>query len=211
MTETPSAISPGISIVIPAFNEEKVIDGTLSAIKEALREMKDYEIIVIDDGSADNTGTIAEQAGAKVIRNERTFGYGKALITGLKQAKGRIIVTFDADQCYDPMDIHKLVKQSENYDLVIGSRFLEPSRKSERIPLFKVFASKLLALMMYFLTRVRLTDVQSGFKAIRHDALDQIHLTLNGHSISYEIVNEAARKGFKIYEVPVLYRKWQRM
>jgi glycosyltransferase involved in cell wall biosynthesis len=210
MVNTPSTTSLLVSIVIPAFNEGTIIESTLSAINDAMPRDETYEIIVVDDGSADDTANIAEKSGAKVVRHERNLGYGKALLTGLEQAKGEIVVTFDADLSYNPMDIQKLIKQADRADLVIGSRFLESSRRSEKIPFYKILWNKILALITYFLTGVRVTDHNSSFKAIRKDKLDLIHLTSSDFSINSEMVTKAARKGFDISEVAVLYRKWQR-
>lgn len=211
MAETPSAISPHISIIIPAFNEEKILKSTLDATKNAIPRDETFEIIVVDDGSADNTANIAEKAGVTIMKHDRSLGYGTSIQTGIKYAKGDIVVIMDADLSYNPMDIEKLVKQTDEADLVIGSRFLESSRKSEKIPFHAILWNKLRALTTYFLTGIRVTDHDSSLRAVRREKLDLIQLESSGSSINSEMVIKAARKGFKISEVPVLYRKWQRV
>jgi len=200
--------SPRISIIIPAFNEETLIGVTLSAIQEALKEEEEsYEIIVVDDGSVDNTADVARKAGAQVITHERNLGYGKSLLSGFKQARGDIIVFFEANLSFNPQDIKKLIKNVEEADLTIGSRYIQSAKKSQ-IPFYKALISKIRALMIYFSTSVKVTDPDSGFRAIHKEKLDRLHLESKDFSINYEMIAKAAKMGFKISEVPVLYREW---
>jgi glycosyltransferase involved in cell wall biosynthesis len=207
----PQSDSSLISIIIPAFNEGRILGYTINAIKKALSPCENYEIIVVDDGSTDDTAIIAERAGAKVIKHERNLGYGKALLTGFTQAKGDIIVIIEANPAFNPLDIKKLVKEIGKADLVVGSRFLLPSKVSLKIPYYEILKNKIRALITYFLTGVKVTDHDSSFRAIRKDKLDQIRLTSTDFSINTEMVVKAAKKGFKISEVPVLYQKWRRL
>jgi len=200
--------SPRISIIIPAFNEETLIGVTLSAIQEALKEEEEsYEIIVVDDGSVDNTADVARKAGAQVITHERNLGYGKSLLSGFKQARGDIIVFFEANLSFNPQDIKKLIKNVEEADLTIGSRYIQSAKKSQ-IPFYKALISKIRALMIYFSTSVKVTDPDSGFRAIHKKKLGRLHLESKDFSINYEMIAKAAKMGFKISEVPVLYREW---
>lgn len=211
MTESQETNSMKVSIIIPAFNDALVISNTLNAIKKVIPEDQAYEIIVVDDGSADSTAHIAKRAGAKVLRPVRERGYGNAIQTAFEQVTGDVIVLTDADLNFNPEDIPKLVEKTKHYDLVIGSRFLESSRKSEKIPFFKVLYGKLYTLLIYFLFKVKVTDLQSGFRAFNKDILDEIRLESSDYSINSEMVRKAAKKGFKILEVPVLYRDWRRL
>jgi glycosyltransferase involved in cell wall biosynthesis len=200
--------SPRISIIIPAFNEETLIGLTLSAIQEALKEEEEsYEIIVVDDGSVDNTADVARKAGAQVITHERNLGYGKSLLSGFKQARGDIIIFFEANLSFNPQDIKKLIKNVEEADLTIGSRYIQSGKKSQ-IPFYKALINKIRALMIYFSTGVKVTDPDSGFRAIHKKKLDHLHLEFKDFSINYEMIAKAAKMGFKISEVPVLYREW---
>jgi len=200
--------SPRISIIIPAFNEETLIGLTLSAIQEALKEEEEsYEIIVVDDGSVDNTADVARKAGAQVITHERNLGYGKSLLSGFKQARGDIIIFFEANLSFNPQDIKKLIKNVEEADLTIGSRYIQSGKKSQ-IPFYKALINKIRALMIYFSTGVKVTDPDSGFRAIHKKKLDHLHLESKDFSINYEMIAKAAKMGFKISEIPVLYREW---
>jgi glycosyltransferase involved in cell wall biosynthesis len=200
---------PLVSIIIPAFNEELSLPFTLNEIKNA--KLEAYEMIVVDDGSVDRTAKVAEEAGAKVIRHDRNEGYGKAILTGVAHAKGSILVFFDADSLFYSQDISKLVKETDTSDLVIGSRYLEQSRRSERIPFMLSLRNKILALMARFLTGVRVTDYGSTFRAVRKEKMEELQLTSRDFSITGEMLMRAAKKGFRISEVPVLYRAWRRL
>jgi glycosyltransferase involved in cell wall biosynthesis len=200
---------PLVSIIIPALNEELSLPFTLNEIKNA--KLEAYEMIVVDDGSVDRTAKVAEEAGAKVIRHDRTEGYGKAILTGVAHAKGSILVFFDADSAFYSQDISKLVKETDTSDLVIGSRYLEQSRRSERIPFMLSLRNKIMALMARFLTGVRVTDYASTFRAVRKEKMEELQLTSRDFSIRGEMLMRAAKKGFRISEVPVLYRAWRRL
>lgn len=202
--------SPHISVIIPVYNEGEIIGVTLSAVDKALSWEKSYEIIVVDDGSLDNTADIARKAGAKVIRHERNLGYGRALLSGFQHAKGDIIVLLNADLSFNPQDIRKLVENVENVDISIGSRYLGSARKSAKIPFYQTLANRIHALMIYFSTGVRVTDPDSSFRAIHKDKLDLLHLTSEDSSINYEMIAKAAKMGLRISEAPVMYQQWWR-
>lgn len=118
-----------ITVVIPAYNEEKTIGGIVEELKQ-----HGYDVLVIDDGSVDNTTKVAKEAGAKVIRHSTNRGYIEALRTGFKEASGDIIITMDADGQHQVKDIPKLVKPilEGEADLVMGARNkLSPSEKTD--------------------------------------------------------------------------------
>ena len=113
------AKSSGVTIVIPAYNEAGSI-GRVVSDTHALHPT--YEILVVDDGSTDNTAPLAREAGAQVIRHPYNIGNGAAVKTGIRNASGKVIVLMDADGQHDPADIHKLVDHIGQYDMVVGAR-----------------------------------------------------------------------------------------
>ena len=124
-----SSEQQGISIVIPVYNEENSIVRVITQIKEALNQFL-YQILIVDDGSRDNTGTVAKEQQVDVIFNETSLGYGAALRKGFENSKYEIIVSLDGDGQYDPRDIPRLVDPilMHRADIVIGSRFSPNSK-----------------------------------------------------------------------------------
>jgi len=174
-----------ISAVIPAFNEEKTIGDIVS---RSLRHVD--EVLVIDDGSTDETGIIAEREGAKVIRNAENQGILNSLRRGFKAAKGDILVTLDADGQHDPDQIPVLVERiiADRSDLVLGKRAKLP-HISERV------IAKLTSL------RVPVRDASTGFRAIRRNIAQ--NMSLYGSCTCGTFVLEAASIGARISEVDI--------
>jgi len=174
-----------ISAVIPAFNEEKTIGDIVS---RSLRHVD--EVLVIDDGSTDETGIIAEREGAKVIRNAENQGILNSLRRGFKAAKGDILVTLDADGQHDPDQIPVLVERiiADRSDLVLGKRAKLPYL-SERV------IAKLTSL------RVPVRDASTGFRAIRRNIAQ--NMSLYGSCTCGTFVLEAASIGARISEVDI--------
>src|SRR3990170_2236585 len=111
---------PEISIVIPAMNEERVIGTIIKGVKSLLGDR--CEIIVIDDGSKDSTGKVAKEAGAKVVTHPYNIGNGAAIKSGIRAARGEIILMMDADGQHKSEDIPRLLEKIDTYDMVIGAR-----------------------------------------------------------------------------------------
>ena len=174
-----------ISAVIPAFNEEKTIGDIVS---RSLRHVD--EVLVIDDGSTDETGIIAEREGAKVIRNAENQGILNSLRRGFEAAKGDILVTLDADGQHDPDQIPVLVEQiiADRSDLVLGKRAKLPYI-SERV------IAKLTSL------RVPVRDASTGFRAIRKDIAKK--MILYGSCTCGTFILEAASLGARVSEVDI--------
>lgn len=193
-----------LSVVIPAYNEAKMIaDVVVGALKYA------DEVVVVDDGSLDNTSYVAIAAGAKVIRLPKNCGKGVALTIGLKTVAmngADVIVCLDGDGQHDPDEIPRValpVIRGEA-DVVVGSRFLD-SKGSKEIPAYRQVGQTILtkATNIGSGKSVRITDSQSGFRALSRNAVLKMELTEEGMGIESEILIDASKIGFKIKEVPI--------
>jgi len=191
-----------IYAVIPAYNESKTVG------KIILMTKKYCNVIVVDDGSKDGTADIAKKAGAIVVRHEINMGYGKGLHDGINAALSHgadAVITLDSDGQHDPNDIPKFVKSLESgADIVIGSRFLEGKSWGTRK---RMIALRLLALQFWVFTGLRLTDVQSGFRAYRAKVFDKIKLSESGMAFSVELPIKAKKLGYRFSEVPITIGK----
>ncbi len=194
---------PIVAACIPALNEERTIADIVSKAKK----FADI-VIVVDDGSSDNTAIVAEKHGALVIRHERTKGYGAALRSALKKALELdvdIAVTLDADGQHDPAEIPKVIKPiiERKADMVIGSRFL--SKKSiEEIPTGRKIGIHLINFIFKFWSRnFNISDSQSGFRAYSKKILPYIIPEIDGMGASLEILLKACKRSVKILEVPI--------
>lgn len=189
-----------IYIVMPAFNEEKIIGKVITSLRK-----EGYEnIIVIDDGSSDNTGAIAQRNGAMVCRHPINRGLGGALGTGIEaalQENADIIVTFDSDGQHSPKDIKKLtaVIEKKKADVVIGSRLLKP----KGMPFIRRIGNLGLNIITYMLFGVWTTDSQSGLRAFSRDAAQKIQIRTNRMEVSSEIIKEIGRLRLRFKEVPI--------
>jgi len=173
-----------ITVVIPAYNEEKTIGGIVEELKQ-----HGYDVLVIDDGSVDNTTKVAKEAGAKVIRHSTNRGYIEALRTGFKEASGDIIITMDADGQHQVKDIPKLVKPilEGEADLVMGARNkLSPSEK---------LITKITNL------KVKISDASTGFRALKREFASK--MKLRGICTCGTFVLEAYKLGAKVAEVGI--------
>lgn len=189
---------PKIIVAMPAFNEEKYIGSMVLATKQYADE-----VLVVDDGSTDQTSKIAILAGATVIRHAKNRGYGAAIQSIFSEAKRRspeALVLIDADGQHHPADIPSLIKPiTEGSDLVIGSRELQHNR----IPFYRRLGQKVILHSGRILSRKKLSDSESGFRVFSRKAISVLELKENGMSISAETIVVAAEKGLKITEVPI--------
>lgn len=198
--------NPKISVIIPAYNESLNIGNVISATVEALEKIGlPYEIIVVDDGSADMTAEIARDRGARVIQNKRNFGKGHALRSGFRAAEGDIIVTIDADSTSNPQEIEKLVLPlMKGADIVFGTRFSEKSNvRPYATSRILRLGNKLFNLSILLMTGRSITDSQTSFRAFDRKALNSLNLTSNGFEVEVEITVKALNSGFSFEEVPI--------
>ncbi len=185
-----------ISIVIPAFNEERSIGATL----DGLRAWRDRaEIIVVDDGSTDCTGEIANKAGARVIRHLHNKGYGAALKTGIRAASGDIVVMMDADGEHDAGQISALLDSFDDNDMVVGAR-----GKGSHAPLLRRLLKWPLFQVANYLAQTKIPDLNSGFRAVRRDvAVRFLHILPNGFSLSTTLTLALFKEGYNTLYVPI--------
>lgn len=183
--------------VIPAYCEEKTI-------KEAAERTKKFvdQVIVVDDCSTDNTFEEARSTGVEVIKHEKNMGKAQALKTGFANlGECDVVVTLDADLQHLPEEIPNLIGCTEKgADLCIGSRFLGDSNC---MPLSNRISNKIASILLSVLSGQKVTDPQSGFRAIKRVALEKLELPADRYAVEHIMILEAARKGFKIKEVPI--------
>ena len=193
--------SNGILVCIPSYNAESTIEEAVNLCKQFASE-----ILVINDGSSDNTEEIARKAGADIITHKKNRGYGGAIKTGLEEGlrrNAKVTITFDADLQHDANDIPKIIQPilSNEADIVIGSRFLE---KSDDVKPYRKFGIQLITKMVNSFSGSNIKDGESGLRAYSLDALEQLipMLETEGMGMSAEILLKAAVSKLKIVEVP---------
>lgn len=194
-----------ISIVIPVFNEAENL-GKLLAQIDAL-SMPSAEVIVIDDGSTDGSAEVALNAGANVVRHPYNIGNGAAVKSGIRAARGRWIVLMDGDGQHKPEDIEKLLHETNNYHMVVGAR-----AKGSKLRFHRYVANQFYNLFASYVTRFRIADLTSGFRALpRREALRYIDLLPNTFSYPTTITLAFLRSGLTVKYVPIqtLYRAGQ--
>ena len=195
-----------ISVVIPAYNEEKTISEVLEKTVQVMESMKaPYEIIVVDDGSTDKTREIASKYKVAVLSNGKNRGKGYALRKGFKHARGQIIITLDSDGSHDPKEIPKLIEPLYNgIDIATGSRFINNKEVTTKL---NKLGNKIINAIIMTLTGKYITDSQTGFRAIKRKVLQKINLKAQGYEIETEITVKGLKNGFKYIEIPINCKK----
>ncbi|MHA7733161.1 glycosyltransferase family 2 protein [Nitrosopumilus sp. S6] len=193
--------SNGILVCIPSYN-------AASTIKDAIETCKKFatEIIVINDGSSDDTEKIAKKTGVDVITHKRNRGYGGAIKTGLEEGlkrNAKVTITFDADLQHDAKDIPKIIQPilSNEADIVIGSRFLNDT---DDVKPYRKFGIKLITKLVNSFSKSDIKDAESGLRAYGLDSLKLIvpSLETEGMGMSAEILLKASIQKLKIVEIP---------
>lgn len=193
-----------LAIIVPAHNESSTIGDVLERLQTIDLPNVEKEIIVVNDGSSDQTEAIACSKGAIVIQHIINRGLGGALGTGIEAALRRgadIVVTCDADGQHSPDDIRQVVEpiRRGQADVVIGSRMLETGG----MPWTRRIANRLANLVTLVLFGIRTTDSQSGLRAFSRSAAKQIRIRTNTYEVSSEICGEIGRHRLKFIEVPI--------
>lgn len=196
-----------VIITIPAFNEERTLPLILTEIKQVMSVTKyQYEILIVDDGSTDQTSSIAKQFGAITITKKHR-GLAQTFRSEMEEClkrKADIIVHTDADGQYHSKHIPELIQKVEaGYDLVLGSRFIG---KIESMPLLKRMGNILFSRVLTSLTEVKITDSTTGFRAFTVQVAREIDY-INTFTYTQEQIIKAAKQGFKITEIPIIARK----
>jgi glycosyltransferase involved in cell wall biosynthesis len=192
-----------ISVVIPAYNEQDTIGKTISDTILTMDSLRmPYEIIVVNDGSTDNTEQIASGYKATVLSNGKNRGKGHALRKGFRHAQGDIVVTIDSDGVHEPKEIPDLIQPLFNgVDVVAGSRYLG-GRMRTTTRLHRI-GNTMFNLAIMTLTGKRVTDSQSGFRAFKKEVLEKINLQSLGYDIEVEMTIKSLKNGFVFQEKPI--------
>ena len=194
-----------ISCVIPAYNEENAIEQTVAEVKAALSALEncDYEIIVVDDGSTDETRRHAEATDAVVISHLNNLGYGRSLKDGIRQAKGEDILILDADGTYPPEAIPELwAEYVKGYDMVVGARQGKHYKGGKKKQIGRYFLRKLVE----FTTDRNVPDVNSGFRFFkRSSAMPFLNRLCDGFSFTTSITLNLMMDGRQVAYVPIRY------
>lgn len=199
---------PDLTILMPCLNEEENIAFCIDQAKEYLDSRKLVgEILIVDNNSSDHSAAIAAQRGATIITEPRK-GYGRALRTGLSNAKGNVIIFGDCDSTYDFSNIDSIYNPLENgmYDFITGDRFAGEMERGAMS-----FSHKLGVPFLSFCGRVKfkvkIHDWHCGIRGIRREALEKCSFRTTGMEFATEMIAEISRKGFRIGEVSVPLRK----
>lgn len=193
-----------ISIIIPAYNEEKSITQVLSQLKDQLADLDlEYEIIVVNDGSKDKTEDLLKEINfIKLCLHPYNKGYGASLKTGVKNAKHDWVLFYDADGQHNPEYIKNLLKHTDKYDMIIGAR------QGYKGPWIRQPGKKLLNLIANYLANCKIPDLNSGFRLIKKKYfLRFAHLFPNGFSLTSTITLAFFREGLNIKYIPITINK----
>jgi len=196
-------MTPIISVIIPAYNEENSIGRVLNDLPQD----KLKEIIVVNNASTDNTAEVARINGAKVVE-ESCRGYGAACLRGISEVSGSDIVVFvDGDYSDYPEELDQLIKPiiENRADFVLGSRMIYPESREALLPQAR-YGNKLATFLIYIFFGYRFTDL-GPFRAIRFDSLKQINMVDTDFGWTVEMQIKAIKNNLRIEEIPVHYRK----
>ena len=196
-------------MIIPAYNEGKTIAAVLQALFEQVPDVA--EVIVIDDGSADETARQVEEYAADqprvcLIRHATNWGKPEALKTGFAASTGDIVIVQDADLEYDPADIPSVIQPITDgkADVVYGSRFLV--RRATRILYFRHYmANRFLTFLSNLFTDYNFSDIETCYKAFRGEIIRNMVITSSGFGFEVEVTAKIAKLKCRVFEVPISY------
>jgi len=186
-----------VSAIVPAYNEE----AGLAVLLPKLIELDGIdEVIVVDDGSSDGTGKVAEGFPVKLIRHTTNMGYGAALKTGFRKATGDILVTLDGDGQHSPSDISRLLSElDEDTDMVVGDRGRSGGSPAHRAP-----GKRLLGILANFLVEQKIPDINSGLRAVWRERITEfLHIFPNGFSLSTTCTLAFLKAGYNVKYIPI--------
>jgi len=188
--------STEVTVLLPAFNEEQSIGQTIRKIKQLHPQ---YEILVIDDGSTDNTRQEAINAGANVMRHPHNIGNGAAIKTGLRYASGEWVLMMDADGQHKPEDIARLLEYKDEYDMVVGAR-----SKGSKTSWHRDMANFIYNWLASYVSKFKVEDLTSGFRLVKNSRIAKyIYLLPNTFSYPSTITMAYLRSGLSVKYVPI--------
>ena len=192
-----------ISVVVPVYNEEEAIDAVLDELIGVL-ENKTYEIIVVDDGSTDNTTNVVQEKQVKLIQHPHNIGYGAAIKTGIENAANDLILIIDGDGSYPVKAIPELLKETDQYDMVVGSR----TGKEVKIPLYRKPAKWFLSILANYLAGVVIPDLNSGMRIFRkEDAKKFFKILPSGFSFTTTLTLAYLSNDYTVKYRPIDYHE----
>ena len=200
---TEPARLPGVSVFLPCHNEEGNIQRVAAALESELPRIADqYEIVIVDDGSRDRTGAIADALAAansrtKVVHHPVNRGYGAAVISGIRSCTQPWVVLCDGDGQFEAADIRRLAARVPECDVVVGHRV------NRADPVMRRVNGHAWTILMRLLLGIRISDIDCGLKLFRRELLDGIDLQARGAMISAELMANLAGRGARICEVDV--------
>jgi glycosyltransferase involved in cell wall biosynthesis len=190
--------NPGISVIIPAYNEAEGIKMLLQKLVSAGFD-QEYEIIIVDDGSTDGTGDIARSFPVKVIRHSTNKGYGASLKSGIRKAHGEKIIILDSDGQHDPIHIPGIAKLLDDHEMVIGTRDKDSFQVRTR-----QLGKRVIRWVGEFLVEQKLPDYNSGYRGFHSDLIrSMLHIMPNGFSFSTTSTLAFMKEGYSIGTIPI--------
>lgn len=200
--------NPGVSVVLPTYNEEQLIEKLVNSLRKELKE-HNPEIIIVDDNSKDNTPKIINRLGKSkdivAIHRIEERGLLSAFIEGFKNAKGKVQIMMDADFSHPPFVIPKLIEKTREYDIATGSRFCKGG--GMKASFTRRFSSLLLNKMIRLILGVKLTDFTGNFHAFRKNIFNNLEFKTGSNfgDFDMELIYRAHQKNYTMIEVPFVY------
>jgi glycosyltransferase involved in cell wall biosynthesis len=191
---------PDISIIIPAFREQEVIGPVVEKVGRVMNHTgMTYEIIVVDDGSDDQTASQAKEAGARVISHPYNIGNGAAVKTGIRNATGAILVMMDGDGQHEPEDIPLLLEKMDTFDMAVGAR-----ASDSKTSIHRNLANRFYNRFSTYICKRPIEDLTSGFRAVKADIARQfVSMLPNTFSYPTTLTMAVIRAGFSLTYVPI--------
>lgn len=199
--------SPEFTIIIPAWNEHEVIEDAVYAVEKFFKG-KDFELLIVNDGSSDNTAKIVnllrrKYKNLRLISHSKNIGMGAALSTGFAHAKGKVVINMDADLTHPLSKVSKMLSAiHEGYDVAICSRYV-PGGGMKDVPLWRQAISVVCNKIFRLLFWSGIHDMTSGYRAYRIDAARKINLQSKGFEAPLESTIRSIKLGLKVREIPI--------
>lgn len=193
------------SVLILALNEEENLSELLPKVRTTLEQLNfDFEIIIVDGHSKDNTVSVSKENGAIVLM-QKEKGYGSAFKEGLSECKGEWILTLDADHSHPPDFLKGIIANLEGNDIVIASRYVKGA--DARMDALRYLLSRVLSFVFRNVLDIKINDLSSGFRAYRRDFLNEIKLDGTNFDVLIELLVKCSIKKARIKEIPFIYEE----